>query len=120
MVIENLISNASKYSFEDSHITVKTGVQDKNAYIKIADQGVGIAESDREKLFKKFSRIDNELSLQVGGSGIGLYIDKVLIELHGGHIEVESEAGKGSVFTIFLPKDSASNLTDDKDNDASV
>lgn len=120
MVVENLISNASKYSFEDSQITVKTGIRDNYIYIAITDQGVGIAEVDREKLFKKFSRIDNELSLQVGGSGIGLYIDKVLIELHGGHIEVASELGKGSVFTIFLPKDNASNLTDDKDNDASV
>lgn len=120
MVIENLISNAAKYSYTDSTITVKTGVKDREVYISITDQGVGIARDDFDKLFKKFSRIENDLSLQVGGSGIGLYIDKVLIELHGGKIEVESELGKGSTFTIYLPQTGANNLTDEEEKDDSV
>jgi signal transduction histidine kinase len=120
MVIENLISNAAKYSYTDSKVTVKTGVREKQVFIAITDQGVGIDRDDFDKLFKKFSRIENDLSLQVGGSGIGLYIDKVLIELHGGRIEVESKVGHGSTFTILLPQPSANNLTDDDKNNSSV
>lgn len=112
MVVENLVSNASKYSNPGSAVTVKTGIKNQQIYITISDEGVGIAEEDYGKLFKKFSRIDNDLSLQVGGSGIGLYIDKVLIELHGGNIEVDSKLGHGSTFTIYLPSGSAINLTD--------
>ncbi len=117
MVVENLISNASKYSYPDSVISIKTGLKGNEIYISITDQGVGIDEEDHAKLFKKFSRIDNDLSVQVGGSGIGLYIDKVLVELHNGRIEVDSQLGKGSTFTIYLPKISdkeAKNLTDDR------
>lgn len=112
MVIENLMSNASKYSFKGETIRVCTGVKDDRAYVSITDSGVGIHPDDFDKLFKKFSRIDNELSVKVGGSGIGLYIDKVLVELHNGTIEVESVYGKGSTFTIYLPRKPADNLTD--------
>ncbi len=112
MVVENLISNASKYSHPGSVVKVKTGIKNRQIFIAVTDKGVGIAEEDFNKLFKKFSRIDNDLSLQVGGSGIGLYIDKVLIELHGGRIDVESRLGKGATFTIYLPGSNAINLTD--------
>ncbi|MGI9027583.1 MAG: CHASE domain-containing sensor histidine kinase [Candidatus Saccharimonadales bacterium] len=122
MVIENLISNASKYSHKGAKITVRTTVKNDSICIEIIDKGIGIAAEDFDKLFQKFSRIDNDLSLQVGGSGIGLYIDKVLIELHGGKIEVTSEPGKGSTFTINLPQSSpssANNLTDGTVQDSS-
>ncbi len=117
MVVENLISNASKYSHANTTVTVKTGSDARRAWVQVRDQGVGIDRADFDKLFKKFSRIDNDLALHVDGSGIGLYIDKVLIELHGGTIEVSSELGKGSVFTIHLPLKSGmrkidKNLTD--------
>lgn len=120
MVVENLISNGSKYSHKGATVNVKTGVKGNEVFVAVKDRGVGIAEKDFDKLFKKFSRIDNDLSLQVGGSGIGLYIDRVLIELHGGRIDVESEDGKGSVFTIYLPANSANNLTDRGENDSSL
>ena len=120
MVVENLISNGSKYSHKGATITVKTGIKGDEIYVAVVDQGVGIARDDFNKLFKKFSRIDNDLSLQVGGSGIGLYIDKVLIELHGGRIQVESIIGKGSTFAIYLPKNSANNLTDRGEKDGSL
>lgn len=121
MVVENLISNASKYSYSGSKITVKTGLNTNDeAYVAVTDRGVGIADEDFSRLFQKFSRIDNERSLQVGGSGIGLYIDKVLIELHDGHIDVTSDVGKGSTFTIYLPKTSEDNLTDDSNNNGPV
>lgn len=120
MVIENLVSNASKYSTSGAEITIKTGTRGVETFVSITDQGVGIDEKDFDKLFKKFSRIDNDLSLQVGGSGIGLYIDKVLIELHGGHIDAKSKLGEGSTFTIFLPKNNANNLTDSGKRDTSL
>lgn len=112
MVVENLISNAGKYSHEGSRIIVKTGIKNNEVFVSVTDEGVGIASEDFDKLFKKFSRIENDLSVQVGGTGIGLYIDKVLIELHGGRINVISEPGSGSTFTVFLPKNGASNLTE--------
>lgn len=118
MVIENLISNASKYSHPNSVITVKTDTEDGKAVVSVIDQGVGIEPVDQEKLFKKFSRIENELSLQVGGSGIGLYIDKVLVELHGGTIKVDSKIGEGSTFTVRIPKKLANNLTDDNNGNS--
>ncbi len=122
MVIENVISNASKYSHPKTQITVKTSLTNNNeVIIAIIDQGVGIEPEDYDKLFKKFSRLDNDRSLEVGGSGIGLYIDKVLIELHGGRIEFISEVGVGSTFTIILPQDSnytANNLTDHTNNNS--
>lgn len=105
MVLENLVTNAGKYSYPRSRVLIKTGTSGGMAYVCVEDQGVGIGPEDYDKLFKKFSRIDNDLSLQAGGSGIGLYIDKVLIELHGGRIEVESEVDIGSTFTVFLPLD---------------
>lgn len=120
MVVENLISNASKYSREGGRITVKTGTNNNEVFVSVTDKGVGIAPEDFNKLFQKFSRIDNDLSLQVGGSGIGLYIDKVLIELHSGRIEVDSRPNVGSTFTIYLPKKSASNLTDGSKGDTAL
>lgn len=116
MVLENLISNASKYSYKGSTITIKTGHKNSHeTFIMVCDEGVGIDPEDFDKLFKKFSRIDNDLSLQVGGSGIGLYIDKVLIELHGGKIDIASEPGQGSTFTIRIPtrRKAEGNLTDE-------
>lgn len=116
MVVENLISNASKYSYKGSKITIKTGKKSSGGvFVMVCDEGVGIAPDDFDKLFKKFSRIDNDLSLQVGGTGIGLYIDKVLIELHGGKIDIASEPGQGSTFTIWIPdrRKTDDNLTDE-------
>ncbi len=103
MVIENLLDNASKYSPDGAKITIRF----KNARLKttitVTDNGVGIARKDYQKLFKKFSRIDNELSDTVTGSGLGLYWAQKVIELHGGTITVKSVPNVGSSFVISLP-----------------
>lgn len=104
MAIENLVSNASKYTFTDGKISASLVEAPDRVTISISDTGVGIDEDDHGKLFQKFSRIDNELSVQAGGSGIGLYLTKEVIELHGGTIRVDSEPNSGSTFTITLPK----------------
>lgn len=102
MVLENIIDNASKYTPSDKTIEIKVS-KDKGAVkISVKDEGVGIDQKDMDKVFKKFSRIDNPLSVEVGGSGLGLYWAKKIIDLHGGTIKVESEAGKGSEFIVEL------------------
>src|SRR5690606_34714325 len=104
MVLENIVDNASKYSGEETTIQATVLASGKTVKVKIADQGVGIDEKDRSKLFEKFSRIHNPLSMQAGGSGLGLYWAKKIVDLHGGGIEVKSETGKGTTFIVSLPK----------------
>lgn len=103
MIIENLVSNATKYSFESSIIEVSVSRQAKTALVKVRDHGVGIAERDFPQLFLKFTRIENELSHSVGGSGIGLFLSQRLAKAHRGSIQVESTKSKGSTFTLVLP-----------------
>ncbi|MDB5181487.1 MAG: hypothetical protein JWP13_250 [Candidatus Saccharibacteria bacterium] len=105
MAIGNIIDNASKYTPEGKNVTISIADTGKNvAEIAICDEGVGIPKEGMDKLFKKFSRIENPLSVKVGGTGLGLYWAKEIIELHGGTIKVSSEVGKGTTFTIVLPK----------------
>ena len=103
MVLENLIDNASKYSPEKSTVTIAVERAAGFLCIDITDQGVGISPEDHTKLFKKFSRIDNAMSTQVGGTGLGLYWAQQIIALHRGSIMVRSKAGEGSTFTVQLP-----------------
>lgn len=104
MVFENLIDNASKYSEKDTTIHVAVRVRKRSVTVKIVDQGVGIEEEDMNRLFEKFSRIHNPLSTQAGGSGLGLYWAKKVVDLHNGTIEVESSAGSGTTFFVHLPR----------------
>lgn len=102
MVFENLVSNASKYTFEDKTLHITLEAHKKGFRLEVTDTGVGIAENDLAKLFGKFSRISNPLSAKVGGSGLGLYLTKQIILLHGGTIDVTSIVGKGTTFTVTL------------------
>lgn len=104
MVFENLIDNASKYSEPGKPIKVTLKEQKERIVVMVSDQGVGIAPKDMERLFEKFNRIHNHLSDHVGGTGLGLYWAKKVVDLHGGTIKVTSVLGKGTTFTIYLPK----------------
>jgi len=104
MALENIINNASKYSDQGKRITISVEDKANSIAVIIKDNGVGIAAKDMDKLFEKFNRIHNHLSNQVGGTGLGLYWAKRIIDLHGGVIEVESALEKGSTFRISLPK----------------
>ncbi len=110
MAIENILSNAIKYTPQGGEITVKLYKNKENAYVRVKDTGVGVSQGDIEKLFKQFSRLPNEMSLKVGGTGIGLYLAKHLVELHDGNILVRSTPGQGSTFTIVLPLHSEEQL----------
>lgn len=103
MVFENLIDNASKYTHADKQITITLTQSKKEVKIAIKDEGVGIEVKNIRQLFKKFSRIDNDMSVLVGGTGLGLYWSKKIVELHGGSISVTSVFGKGSTFTVIIP-----------------
>ncbi len=99
----NLIDNAIKYSMPETEVEVSFQIQDDELVTTISDHGVGIGKSQIDRLFTKFGRIFNPLSVQAGGTGLGLYIVKNLVESHGGRIWVTSQEGKGSKFRFSLP-----------------
>jgi len=103
MALGNLLDNASKYSDHGTQIRIEATRAAGSLKIKIIDQGVGIGKADVDKLFKKFSRIDNPLSVEVGGTGLGLYLVKAIISMHSGDITVDSKKDVGTTFTVTLP-----------------
>lgn len=114
MVFENMLDNASKYSPEERTIEVSFDETPSMAAIHIKDQGVGIAPADQGKLFEKFSRIHNPLSTHVGGTGLGLYWARKIVDLHGGRITVKSQESKGTTFTVRLPKRAGPSMLKDE------
>lgn len=102
-VMTNLIDNAAKYSLNGKTVLVSTGISENMILIKVKDEGVGIKKEDRDKIFKKFSRLENHLTSTTQGNGLGLYITKQLVERMHGDIDFESEDGKGTVFIVRFP-----------------
>ena len=103
MVFGNLIDNARKYTNSGGIIKVNMEKSDNKVIVAVTDTGIGISEENIGKLFQKFSRIDSKKGREVGGTGLGLYIVKKIVELHGGSIIVKSELGKGTEFIVTLP-----------------
>lgn len=101
-IMTNLIENACKYGEQNSTITVKSSLIDDFVSIKVINTGIGIEKEDFDKIFTKFSRIDNPLTRKVQGSGLGLYITKNLTEKMGGKISVKSENNE-TEFEVSLP-----------------
>ncbi len=114
-VLNNLISNAYKFtSIGGIHIDVVKTAQKGNRvelFFMVSDTGIGIAKADQDKLFKSFSQVDASISRRYGGTGLGLNITKQLIELMGGEIHVQSDAGKGTVFSFGIWVDVPENQT---------
>lgn len=102
-VVTNLLSNASKYSPEETEITLGCEVDDDRLHISIRDQGIGMSEEEQKGLFKAFFRVDNEETRKVPGTGLGLVIAKSITELHGGEIRLESRSGEGTLIELWLP-----------------
>ncbi len=103
MVIENLLSNAIKYTPEKGDIEIALRRLPGEVMMVVKDNGVGIEREAQRSIFEKFTRVENELSTDVNGSGVGLYLTKQIVELHGGSIEVQSTVGKGASFTVYMP-----------------
>ncbi|MBN2655141.1 MAG: CHASE2 domain-containing protein [Nitrospirae bacterium] len=101
----NIIENAIKYSYEKSEIYVKARADAKELVLTIADQGVGMDSTILDKIFDKFYRAHSQRAADVAGHGLGLTFVKYASELQGGSINVESEPGKGSIFTMRFPLD---------------
>ena len=105
--ISNLVDNATKYSKEEINIEISTLENDKNVYIKVFDEGIGIAKSELKTIFNRFERAaehEKDARKTRGGFGIGLNYVLQVINAHGGKISVKSEKDKWSEFTISLPK----------------
>lgn len=99
----NLLDNAEKYSPQGGKITVTAEAEGKEMVICVTDQGLGISDKERKRIFRKFHRVNGSDSRETYGHGLGLYITKGLVEAQGGRIWVESSVGKGSTFTFTLP-----------------
>jgi signal transduction histidine kinase len=111
-ILQNLVSNAIKYSPEGGEVSVSIREEpDKKCVLfGVRDQGTGIPESARSKLFKPYRRIHNPKTASVKGTGIGLFLVKNLVEAHSGEIWVDSEVGKGALFWFRLPVAPADDL----------
>jgi len=103
LAITNLVENALKYSHEGGLVKVGLEVDSKNAFITVADNGIGICEEDQEQVFSRFFRADKGRDRETGGTGLGLAITHKTILLHKGSIKLSSKLGEGSIFTARLP-----------------
>jgi signal transduction histidine kinase len=101
-VLMNLLTNALKYSPEGARVTVRVARTEDEACVSVEDQGVGIPADALPHLFDRFFRV-SKTSGGVQGLGLGLYISRRIVDAHGGRIEVRSELGRGSTFTVKLP-----------------
>ncbi len=99
----NLIENGIKYNKPNGSVVVMAQKQRKTVLVRVKDTGIGIASEHFERLFERFYRVDTSRSREIGGTGLGLSIVKHLAALYGGDVAVESEVGKGSTFSVWLP-----------------
>ena len=102
-VVTNLIDNAIKYSGERKKIIVRVYTENRDLIISVQDFGVGIRKEELDKVFERFYRVGEELTRRVKGSGLGLTLVKQIVEAHQGTVEVESEPGLGSIFSLRIP-----------------
>ena len=102
-VFVNLISNAIKFTPNRGRVEVELKKSGKDLRIKVVDTGIGIEKADIDHIFDRFYRIKTEQTKSVGGSGLGLYIVKAIVDAHNGTIHVESKVGEGSMFIVSLP-----------------
>lgn len=102
-ILVNLLSNACKYTPAAGRITIIARAANDMLRIDVSDTGVGLTQAELQRLFTRFFRAENRATQEAGGAGLGLAITRSLVELHGGRIEVRSEPGVGSTFSVYLP-----------------
>lgn len=101
--VTNLLTNAVAYSANETHVSVGTRARSGFAEIAVTDAGVGIPDAARQRVFERFYRVDQSRATATGGTGLGLAIVKHIVTNHGGSVEVWSEPGIGSTFTVRIP-----------------
>lgn len=104
-LIDNLISNAVKFTPDEGQVEVRVSRRDSTALVQVADTGMGIAVREKERLFERFYRSPRATAAAVPGIGLGLSICEAIVDGHGGSISIESEVGAGTTFTVALPLD---------------
>jgi signal transduction histidine kinase len=126
-ILGNLLENSIKYSWDRKEISVHVYADKKQVYLSVADKGQGIPKKAQKNIFKKFYRVENSMTAQTKGHGLGLSIVKNMVQLNGGTISVNSEPGKGSEFIVAFhalfnqhQKDKAVQKSDDPKNIAEV
>ncbi len=102
LILKNLVSNAIKYNKPDGKVEIKLSVDQAGAMIEVSDTGIGITSEEQAQLFREFSRIKNDKTVNISGSGLGLSIVKKVVMLYDGEINLKSENNKGTLFTINL------------------
>src|SRR6185295_1405217 len=103
-ILLNLLSNAVKFTPVGGKVTVVAKVgADGGLLIQVVDDGVGIAPGDVDRVFDRFSQVDNTYARRHSGTGLGLHLTKRLVELHGGTIRLDSEVGAGTTVSVTLP-----------------
>lgn len=102
-ILMNLVSNAHKYTPSGGRIEISVQVSGDYLQVDVSDNGIGLSEDEQQKLFSKFFRAENPETIKEGGTGLGLWITRSLVEMQGGEIDVESTLGKGSTFSFTIP-----------------
>jgi signal transduction histidine kinase len=105
-ILLNLLGNAIKYS-ERGTIRLAVHGEGDGVVFRVRDEGIGIARENHERIFERFVRVEGDQSRAIGGTGLGLAVVRRLARLLGGHVAVESEVGRGSTFTLWLPREQA-------------
>ena len=103
LMIRNLLDNAIRYTPEHGAVTLAVATDGGDAVLSVSDTGMGIPLKSQSRVFERFYRVDKDRSRGRGGTGLGLSIVKHVVELHGGHVSLDSELGEGSTFTVRLP-----------------
>ncbi len=104
-MFSNLIANAIQYTAAGGKVTVILDYSDPHALAQVQDTGIGIAPEHQSRIFDRFYRVNQDRSRHSGGSGLGLPIARAIAQAHHGSLEVQSQLGKGSTFTVRLPLD---------------
>jgi signal transduction histidine kinase len=103
-VIEHLLENAIAFTDKDGLVEVRLEDQGDWVVLRVSDTGIGIPEEDLERIFERFYQVESHMTRRHGGLGLGLAVSKILVEMHGGRIEVQSVVGAGSQFSVWLPR----------------
>jgi len=103
VLIRNLVENGIRYTLEGGRVSVDVYQDGGNAIVRVSDSGIGIPLEAQARVFERFYRVDRARSRDRGGTGLGLAIVKHVAELHGGEVRLESELGRGSIFTARIP-----------------
>jgi len=110
IILNNLVSNAVKYNRTGGTVTINVDCNENEFIISVEDTGIGMNPEERAMLFEEFSRVKNDKTRNIGGSGLGLSIVKKVVELYHGVINVESAPDRGSVFTVIIPRIQVTNI----------